>query len=354
MSQFINASISKNLGSGALPVADQTLHSAKPGIPSDANRPLAGLKAAPDTWRCLCMNVFEASREYLSFSGMPVIPNVPEWCFSFLVWMELDSFVHFLSTAAALIILEPSFSFCKVRERTTHNFAVFPCYLSVVRQSCFSWKPHWTLVTTYYAALEAQVVLPSLSEFTHLWATIMIEMHTSSLWCHKKRRRAHPETTCQAISGARHSRGMWHVERGRGKAQASQCMRKLIRRREEADAVYLGFLQNYNRQASRLLNYVALQMAGDEPGYFVPPGGRGLWLVAAMLCQSGLACEPCGGLSKGTLMAFKELQAMTGWVIFILWDLVRGQKQHAGGLLSLKQDIGLVMAVRGPAEWHKC
>lgn len=30
-------------------------------------------------------------------------------------------------------------------------------------------------------------------------------------------------------------------------------------------------------------------------------------------------CEPCGGLSGGTLMAFKELRASTGWVIFILW-----------------------------------
>lgn len=35
-------------------------------------------------------------------------------------------------------------------------------------------------------------------------------------------------------------------------------------------------------------------------------------------CQSGLASEPCGDLSKGTLMTFKELQATTGWVIFIL------------------------------------
>lgn len=37
-----------------------------------------------------------------------------------------------------------------------------------------------------------------------------------------------------------------------------------------------------------------------------------------VFCQSGLASEPWGGLSRGTLMAFKELQAMTGWVISIL------------------------------------
>ena len=106
--QFIKASIcfSESPGPGAWPVAAQTLLSAKPDVLNDPNLTLAALNAAPDTWRCLCMNVFEESGEYLSLSGMPVIPNASEWWFSFSVWMELDSFVLFMSTAAALIILD--------------------------------------------------------------------------------------------------------------------------------------------------------------------------------------------------------------------------------------------------------
>lgn len=45
-----------------------------------------------------------------------------------------------------------------------------------------------------------------------------------------------------------------------------------------------------------------------------------------MFCQSDLASEECGGLSEGTLMAFKALQAMTGWVIFILSRFGEGPK----------------------------
>lgn len=142
---------------------------------------------------------------------------------------------------------------------------------------------------------------------------------------HKKEKESTPRDNMSSYFWARHSRGLWHVEQGGGKAQASQCMRKLITRREEANAVYLGFLHSYNRQALWLPNYAALQMAWNDPGYFVPPGGRRwevLWSVVVVgrvvFCQSGLASEPWGGLSKGALMTFKELQAMTGWVIFIL------------------------------------
>lgn len=52
-----------------------------------------------------------------------------------------------------------------------------------------------------------------------------------------------------------------------------------------------------------------------------------LWSVGrAVFCQSALALQPCGGLSKETLMAFKELRAITGWVIFILWGFGGGPK----------------------------
>lgn len=159
-------------------------------------------------------------------------------------------------------------------------------------------------------------------------------MHTGSilLTSSQKEKESSPRDNMSSYFWVRHSRGMWHVEWGGGKAQASQCMRKLITSREEADAVYLGFLQNYNRQASRSLNYVALQMAWNDPGYFVPWGwgGEVLWLAVAVgrvvFCQSGLVSGPCGGLSKGTMMAFKELQAMTGWVIFILSRFGEGPK----------------------------
>lgn len=50
-------------------------------------------------------------------------------------------------------------------------------------------------------------------------------------------------------------------------------MRQPITRREEADAVYLGALHGYNRQASRLLNYAAVQIAPNDPGFFAPPEG---------------------------------------------------------------------------------
>lgn len=46
----------------------------------------------------------------------------------------------------------------------------------------------------------------------------------------------------------------------------------------------------------------------------------------------------------------KKPQAMTEWVISYSGDVVGGQRQHAGGRLALKQDIGLVMAVKGLAK----
>lgn len=133
MPQFIKASIcfSKSLVPGVLPAAAQTLQRAKPDVLNDTNLTLAGLRAAPDTWRCLCMNVFEESDEYLSLLGMPVIPNASEWCFPFSVWMEFDSFVHFMSRAAALIIPDSVwvranvFSFIKSEEELFISLAVF-------------------------------------------------------------------------------------------------------------------------------------------------------------------------------------------------------------------------------------
>lgn len=67
---------------------------------------------------------------------MPVIPNASEWCFSFSVWMEPDSFVHFVSAAAAALIILDSArggrAFCKTRGRPVHNSCFSPCLLVFV------------------------------------------------------------------------------------------------------------------------------------------------------------------------------------------------------------------------------
>lgn len=113
------------------------------------------------------------------------------------------------------------------------------------------------------------MVLPWLSiEFT-LFGSRCNESNAmlSSVWCYILTERKGEHTQRQHVKlflGPRHSRGMWHVERGGGKALASECMRKLITSWEEADAVYLGFLHDYNRQASRSLNYAALQIAPND------------------------------------------------------------------------------------------
>ena len=101
--------------------AARSPQNAKPAVLNNPNLTLAGRGAAPDTWRCLRMNVFEESGEYLGPTGMPVIPNASERCFPSWVGMELDSFVRFTSAAAALITLDSvcwgrTFSFCKKSE----------------------------------------------------------------------------------------------------------------------------------------------------------------------------------------------------------------------------------------------
>lgn len=67
-----------------------------PGIFNDPNLILAEVKAAPDTWCCVCMSVLKESGEYLSLLGMPVIWNAFEWCFFVLVWMEF--FIHLFTS----------------------------------------------------------------------------------------------------------------------------------------------------------------------------------------------------------------------------------------------------------------
>lgn len=169
-------------------------------------------------------------------------------------------------------------------------------YLSVVRQCCFSWESVWTSVTTYfYAALEVQV-LPWLSNL-HIWKTVQWKkcmLVASGVTASQKEKESTPRDNMSSYFWIQHSRGMWQVKRGGGKALASECMRKLIASWEEANAVYLGFLHNYNRQASRLLNFAALQIAwndlvpleGREVRGFVVGGGGGQSCV--LPARSGL------------------------------------------------------------------
>lgn len=46
----------------------------------------------------------------------------------------------------------------------------------------------------------------------------------------------------------------------------------------------------------------------------------------------------------------RKPQAVSEWVISYFGDVVGGQRQHAGGRLALKQDIGFVMVVKGLAK----
>lgn len=76
--------------------AGKPTHSLKPGIFNDPNLILAEVKAAPDTWCCVCMSALKESGEYLSLLGMPVIRNASEWCFFVLGWLEL--FIHLFTS----------------------------------------------------------------------------------------------------------------------------------------------------------------------------------------------------------------------------------------------------------------
>lgn len=141
-------------------------------------------------------------------------------------------------------------------------------------------EPHWQ----HIIALLSKYKWTSRDGLTFKWKLLQWKkciLLDSVVTSSEKKEKTTPRNKVSSYFWAQHSRGLWHVEQSGGKAQASQCMRKLITRREEADAVYLGFLHGYNCQALRLLNYAALQIAWNDPGYFVPLEGRRwevLWL----------------------------------------------------------------------------
>lgn len=99
----------------------------------------------------------------------------------------------------------------------------------------------------------------------------------------------------------------------------------------------------------------------------VPAGSRAVYLCAGRpvkyaAWQTDAHIVPvCGTVSEqGSLKHmcrtrehwwFGALQAMTGQFSYF-HALVKSQDQQAGARLTLKQDIGLVMAVWGPAVWH--
>lgn len=79
----------------------------------------------------------------------------------------------------------------------------------------------------------------------HIWEPLQCILVAPSVTSLQKEKQSTPRDDMSSYFWVRHSRGMWHVEWGRGKAPARESMRNLITSSEEASAVYLSFLHDY-------------------------------------------------------------------------------------------------------------
>lgn len=240
MPQFIKANICfrESLVPGAVPVAAQTLHTAKSDILNHLN--LSQAAAGDSTWH-LTLFTHECVWGILQIPQPLGNASNPErfWMMPFLLgldgaWFTASLHVRSSSINHTWLSLSEGVKsyqelFISLLDLSQWFFVFVRCEAMLIFQ-----KPHWTPLTTlHYAALKAKVVLPGLSEFTLSEATVVKEMHTTGLW-----RTATPRANMSSYFWAWHSRGMWHIR----VKHRPECMRKLITRREKADAVYLDFL----------------------------------------------------------------------------------------------------------------